>query len=193
MNFRQVFVGARKKIQTVWASPDFFSRFLDHGMVRWHRCEANPTMVLTALQSESQAQRAAFWVKFQMPMCWMDSPSPPSTECKVYHGVWSIFRLWNFNLKLHGFATVTGGGRIDPWTMWTFSKWSFDDVVGVFSFRPVNYLRWGLSSCSLDLVSYQVGPVTSVTHNSTQKRPFLPQWKSWSFFLPFLGISQKSP
>ena len=45
--------------------------------------EANPTMVLTALQSESQAQRAAFWVKFQMPMCWIYPEPSIHPGCKV--------------------------------------------------------------------------------------------------------------
>lgn len=155
MNFRQVFLVREKKPPGFGPHQIFCGGFCPT-VNGWHRCEANPTMVLTALQSESQAQRAAFWVKFQMPMCWMDSPSPPSTECKVYHGVWNIFRFWNFNLKLHGFATGWGGRSLNHVDLFKVIIWW---RCWCFSFRPVNYLRWGLSSCSLLLFGYQVGPV----------------------------------
>ena len=62
MNFRQDFLS--------FFQPRFFGNDMR---------EANPTMVLTALQSESQAQRAAFWVKFQMP-CVGSTLNPPSIQ-----------------------------------------------------------------------------------------------------------------
>ena len=58
--FQADFFGARKKAAWVWAPPDFFVVFVPRFFGNDMR-EANPTMVLTALQSESQAQRAAFW------------------------------------------------------------------------------------------------------------------------------------
>lgn len=136
MNFRQGFLVREKKSPGFGPHQIFCGRFVPRLMVdivarpiqRWfsRRCKVNhrPT--------------GSKGVNFLHP------------GCQVYQE-YEAFLVGNFNLKLYFFPLLLGGGTDRSKPCGPFQSDHLMTLFVVFSVqcRPVNYLRWGLSSCPL--------------------------------------------